>query len=138
MSDEKPGYVVVLATQLREGNSVTIQFNMPVGAEPARWNGELDKLMAVLDRQEARSALPALRNQLKHHELTAEVIEQDIAKMLGTIAKAKESNDTQRRNQVNTQSLEQNVEAQKGALEKAKKSADEMRKIIAETEQKAA
>lgn len=137
MSDQKPGYVVVLAQQLKDGASVTIQFNMALGAGKADWNGELDKLTEVLGRQEARAALDAMRNQLKHHELTAEVILADITKMEETVAKAR-AGDSGRRNQINTTQLESNISAQKGALEKAQKSAEEMRKIIAETEQKAA
>lgn len=138
MSEQKLGYAVVVACELAKGMSVSVQFNMMQGAAPADWNKELDNLTAVLDRQAARAALPTLRNELKHHELTAEVITQDIEKMQATIAKAAEARDPQRRNQVNTQQLENNLEAQKGALDKARKSAEEMRKIIAETEQKAA
>ena len=139
MSEQKLGYAVVIAQQLKEGTSISVQFNMVQGADPADWNSELDKLTGVLGRQVARASLEQQYNELKHHELTAEVIAQDIEKMNATIAKAADAaKDSTRRNPINTQQLQGNLDAQKGALEKTQRMVEEVKKIIAATEKKAA
>lgn len=136
--DVKPGYVVVLAQQLKDGASVTIQFNMGLHAEVTAWNTELDKLTAVLNRQEVRANLENVRKEMKAQKLVEEVITKDILSLEEQRALIESGNDPQRRNKVNTQQIAQNITNQKGALDKTQRSIQELEKILADMEQKAA
>lgn len=134
---EPIGYAAVLAVNIGDRSSLTLQFNFAKSASQEAMNAELDKLTAVVARQAARAELPARLNDLKAQQLVEEVIGDDITKMRAMVAKAGEVN-VNRRNAVNTQQLEQNITAQEEALKKTRRSIQELTKIVADLEKKAA
>lgn len=72
------GYAVVLAAELGDKTSLSMQFNFEVGASAEAMNKELDKLTAVFERQKARAEVPRLEQYLKAQKLILTNIEDDL------------------------------------------------------------
>lgn len=72
------GYAVVLAAELGDKTSLSMQFNFELGASAETMNKELDKLTAVFERQKARAEVPRLEQYLKAQKLILTNIEDDL------------------------------------------------------------
>lgn len=137
-TDERPGFLAVYQANLGDGKSLSLQFNVALGATEKDWAQALDVLANVVDRQIARAALPREKNVLTVKQGLVETIAKDIEKLNTTITLKEQNIDPARRNQAPVAQEIANREAQKQALEKVKREVEEQKKLIAELEKKAA
>lgn len=72
---------VTVSTQLGDGRSIVMQTYLDRDAEQGQFDGTLDKLGAVVDRQEAKYQLRGLKANLEVHEATLKQLETDYAKI---------------------------------------------------------
>ena len=121
------GYAVVLADQLDQGRTLSMQFNFARGASAAEMNEEIDKLVTVMARQRARAEISGREQYLKAQQLILENIELDIER--GEQKLAVMEPDAMRRNK------DQATKSLADALEKQKMVVEDVRRKIAATEE---
>lgn len=127
------GYACVVARKFTNDLSVSFQCNFPLGAPPADINAELDKLAAVLERQQDRIDVPAMERQLEQQRLNLEKEAGMIAELRGKIdagpnAAVRNSNieqmKTQEKQAVATyETMKENIKRAEAYLEGLKKKA---------------
>lgn len=127
------GYACVVARKFTNETSVSFQCNFPLNAEPGTINAELDKLTAILERQQDRIDVPTLERQIEREEVNIKT-QEDLAIALrtkidaGPDADRKVTNLPQMREQYNQalatiKTMRENVERAKKALEETKQKA---------------
>jgi len=82
-TESKPGYLIGLSVDLGSGRVLQFSTNLPIGADRAAMNHELDKLVAVSDRQQARCVIPALEAELTKAKVQRNACAEDLARLDG-------------------------------------------------------
>lgn len=107
------GYAVVIADQLDKTRSISFQFNFAKDATATDMGAEVDKLVAVMDRQRARAQIHDTEQFIKAQKKILGGIERDMKdgeKRLVLMTQP----DATRRNPPNVaKQLEDNIEQQK-------------------------
>lgn len=68
VKDVKPGYMYGFVADLGSGRQINVGGNFPIGASKEVMNAELDKLYDVLNRQQAKAAVPAIEQTIMEME----------------------------------------------------------------------
>lgn len=114
------GYAVVLADQLDQGRSLSMQFNFAKGASAGEMNTELDKLVMVMTRQRARAEIPAREQYLKAQTLILSNLEDDVERGEKKLA-VMEPDPVRRNRDAATKQLSDAIEKQRLVIEDVKK-----------------
>lgn len=131
------GYAVVLADQLDQGRSLSMQFNFARGASAEEMNGEIDKLVGVMARQRARAEISGREQYLKAQQLILKNLETDIERGQNKLAVMEP--DAMRRNKDQaTKSLADALEKQKIVVEDVRGKIAAAEAELADLKQKAA
>lgn len=77
----RPGYLIGLNVDLGSGRMLQFSTNLPVGATVADFNAELDKLVGVCDRQQARCVIPVIEADLAREKAQRNACAEDIARL---------------------------------------------------------
>ena len=77
----KPGYLVGVVADLGSGRQLQFNTNLTLGATAEDMNAELDKLVGVINRQQARCVLPAMEADLEGARAQRNACAEDIARL---------------------------------------------------------
>lgn len=126
MQKEDIGSAWNLAADLGNGRQLSVMFNMANGASKEEMNSEVDKLLAVLNRQQAKSALIAVEQEIEREELRHSETIKDLADLdVKYTAKTPNSQEKQQREiAVKTiANMKTNIDYKRGVLQKLKQEA---------------
>jgi hypothetical protein len=117
------GYNWGLTTDLGSGRTFVVQGNFPKGATKEQMDKEVDKVLAVANRQQAIASIPALEDAVigaqNTYDATVAAINEAEARHEGTPLTSQQQAD--RRNvMINVEQHRMNVDRIKAELEKAK------------------
>lgn len=121
---DEVGYVVQGSTDLGSGNSLSITGNLPKGATLAMMNEEFDKLRAAFNRQQAKSAVIGLEQEIDRLAAQKKQVIDTITRV-DSKAEAKGGNTSAERSQrdaalQNLDSLSTNIDSKQKLLQKLK------------------
>jgi len=118
---EKIGYVYNLSVDLGSGRALTFSGNFETGASAAEMNGEIDKLLSVGARQQAKAMIPQIKDQIEVAERTIGAFEQDMLRLAeegGNRGKVMGQEDLEKHNKLQAQ---RTLDQHKAALESHKR-----------------
>lgn len=127
MSDAKSiGYAWDFNADLGSGRIVSVKGNFPVGATLEEMNAEMDKIRTVVDRQQAKSAIPAVETEIVQLERTVAGASRDLVSLDET-NEGKKLNYSEKQGRAgilaNLQRHKDNLEAKKKYLEQLRQEA---------------
>lgn len=127
MSEKQIGYAWVIAVELPNKRSISVQGNFELHAPEEFINAEFDKIMGVVDRQRTRAEIPIIEAEMKQRRNMLKTAEEQCLKLAESIEAAAHP-DPKRRTQIN-------VANEKTALENAKTTVEKIRADIADGEE---
>lgn len=127
MDKENIGYAVGFVADLGNGRQVSVSFNMKTGASKEEISTQFDLIRSELDRQQAKSALSGLRDDLAQRELQLEQANKDFERLEGRLGAGKGTLQERQQREaaiVNLEALGARLQLQKGILARLEKEAE--------------
>ena len=137
MSESKIGYAWVIAVELPNKRSISVQGNFDLSATETEINREFDKIMGVVDRQRTRAEIPIIEAEMKQRRNMLKTSEEQCLKLAQSIEAASHP-DPKRRTQINVANEKVALENAKVTVEKIKADSADGEETLAEMKKKAA
>lgn len=126
IKETKPeiGYAWGLGAEIGNGCQLSVSFNMEKGVDAVNMNAQVDALVAVFNRQQAKAASIAVAQQIGEYEQKVEFAAGDLVR-LNEKESAKGSLSAQERQQkeaaeAHLEKMQKDLERKKGVLEQLK------------------
>jgi hypothetical protein len=140
---KKPGYLWTYMAKFDESHVLTLQGNFVVGATLAEMNGELDKVLAACERQQAKAEIPEqernierLRYQLHENQVEYDMVMEKVLAS-GPVVDFKSRGDKARLEGEQTQ-LQNKLDETRKLVERIKADIDLKTQKLQRTREKAA
>ncbi len=121
MEKDKIGYVYNLSVDLGSGRALTFSGNFAEQTDAHEMNAEIDKLLSVGARQQAKAMIPQIKDQIEVAERTIGAFEHDMLRLAeegGGRNKVMNHEDLEKHNKLQA---ERTLEQHKAALESHKR-----------------